>query len=253
MADDKLTAIVEMAREAGRLAQDMRNSPDVLDTRLKGPMDLVTAADHAVEALLRDRIATLEPGVAILGEEGGLVGSGARTWILDPIDGTVNFARGTPNWAISIGVFDGKDLTHGVIHAPDLGLTASARKGQGCFVNGKRVLFDDAPGQSLIAALGYSPRMSLQSYYGLIGRLMEAGIEHRRYGAATICFMGLLSGWFDAFHEGALNIWDAAAGLILVREAGGTVSHAPFDEFLAGPSEVSACNSRFPCSILGAD
>lgn len=251
MLDDRLTAMLDMAREAGRLAQKMRTDPDILQTREKGPMDLVTAADLAVEAHLRDRIQALEPDVAILGEEGGLTGSGGETWILDPIDGTVNFSRGTPNWAISIGTFDGTALTHGVIHAPDLDMTAWARRGHGSYLNGQRITFDPAIVDNPIMALGYSPRTALADYFNEIEALLDAGIEHRRYGAATICFLGVLAGWFDAFHEGALNIWDAAAGLVLIEEAGGTVSHDPFEAFLAGPSRVTACNAGFPRGVAG--
>ena len=233
-----------MAQEAGAVAQKMRANPAELDTKIKGPMDLVTAADHAVEALLRDRILACEPDVAILGEEGGLEGSGQNVWILDPIDGTVNFSRGMPDWAISIACSDGKSITHGVIHAPDLNLTAWAKKGCGCFINGRQITFDDTASPSPIIALGYSSRSALSAYFDRIERLLDAGIEHRRHGAATICFLGVLAGWFDAFFEPALNIWDAAAGVLLVAEAGGTVSHIPLDQFLLHPSDVLARNTR---------
>jgi myo-inositol-1(or 4)-monophosphatase len=154
----------------------------------------------------------------------------------------VNYYRGTRNWAISIAHFDGSALTDGVIHAPDLGLTAQASRGQGCLLNGRKIVFDDALADVPVVALGHSPRAALPSYFRQIAALQDNGIEHRHYGAATICFLGVLSGWFDAFHEPALHVWDAAAGLLLVEEAGGTVRHAPFDEFLGGPCTVTATN-----------
>jgi len=129
MMDDRLQAALDMAHEAGELAKTMRESPGDLETSSKGRMDMVTAADHAVEALLRERILKFEPGIAILGEEGGMEGAGKAVWILDPIDGTVNFSRGLPDWAISIACFDGTEITHGVIHAPDLSITAWAKRG----------------------------------------------------------------------------------------------------------------------------
>lgn len=251
MRDDRLNSMLDMAREAGLIAQNMRTRPASLKIREKGPMDLLTAADIAVEALLRDRIEALEPNVTILGEEGGLTGTGSVIWIIDPIDGTVNFSRGTPNWAISIGRFDGITLTHGVIHAPDLGMTAWARRGLGCYLNDKRITFNPAVVENPIMALGYSPRTSLQEYFASISALLDAGVEHRRYGAATICFLGILAGWFDAFHEGELNIWDAAAGLLLIEEAGGVTTHNPFKAFIAGPSRVTALNAGFPKGIFG--
>ena len=246
MTGDVLQAALAMAREAGDIAQRMRDSPAELKTSIKAPMDLVTAADHAVEAFLRARIKAFDPGVAILGEEGGLIGKGKEVWILDPIDGTVNFSRGMPDWAISIALFDGKDITHGVIHAPDLNITAWAEKGQGSFLNGRQIVFDDAARQSPIVALGYSPKSALPDYFARIESLLNAGIEHRRHGAATICFLGVLAGWFDAFHEPALNIWDVAAGLLLVEEAGGTVQHNQLSDFLIKPSDVLALHRGIP-------
>ena len=242
MADDRLDAALAIAREAGRLAQKMRDAPTTLEARIKGPMDVVTAADHAVEALVRTRLDALDPQAAILGEEDGLKGDASEVWIVDPIDGTVNFARGMREWAISIARFDGNALTHGIIHAPDLGMTAIASRGQGAFLNEQRIRFDTARPQSPIVSLGYSPRAPLQGYHDRIARLLDHGIEHRRNGAATACLLGVLAGWFDAFYEPALNIWDAASGLLLVEEAGGTVRHDPFERFLHGPSDVLVSN-----------
>ncbi|PUB14878.1 inositol monophosphatase family protein [Yoonia sediminilitoris] len=246
MMDDRLKAALNMAHEAGELAKTMRESPSALETSSKGRMDLVTAADHAVEALLRERILKFEPDVAILGEEGGMEGTGKAVWILDPIDGTMNFSRGLPDWAISIAFFDGTQITHGVIHAPDLGITAWAKRGHGSFLNGRQIVFGDTVPESPIVALGYSPRGALTDYFARIETLLDAGIEHRRHGAATIGFLGVLAGWFDAFFEPALNIWDVAAGLLIVEEAGGVVRHDPFSDFLERPSNVLARNRGFP-------
>jgi myo-inositol-1(or 4)-monophosphatase len=245
MSDDRIDAMLDMAREAGALAQRMRADPAALDTRVKGPMDLVTAADLAVEARLRERILALEPEVAILGEEGGLEGQGRQAWIIDPIDGTVNFARNTPNWAISIARFDGQALTHGIIHAPDLNMTAWARRGGGAYLNDARIRFGTRPEPTPILALGYSPRVPLTEYFTMIEAMQAEGVEYRRYGAATICFLGVVAGWFDGFHESALNLWDAAAGLLLVEEAGGSLRHDPFESFFERPSSVTALSPRF--------
>ncbi len=242
MADDRLQIALDLARQAGRLAQQMRDEGGGLEARIKGHLDLVTAADTAVETLVRDGIRQRDPGAAILGEEGGLQGDGQRTWIVDPIDGTTNFYRGTPNWAISIAHFDGTALTDGVIHAPDLGLTANASHGKGSQLNGAAIVFGDTLAEIPIVALGHSPRGCLPSYVQRIATLRDHDIEHRHYGSATICLLGVLAGWFDAFHEPGLNIWDAAAGLLLVEEAGGRVHHDAFADFLQGPSSVTAVN-----------
>lgn len=251
--DAALRETIAMAREAGALAQRMRADPQDLQTRVKGPMDLVTAADFAAEDLLRARIGALEPGAAILGEEGGFRGSGPGIWIVDPIDGTVNFCRGSPNWAVSVARFEDGALRHGVIHAPDLGLTAWARRGRGGYLNGRPAILKAPVAQGPLVALGISTRGDLPAYLGRIERLRAAGVEYRRSGAATICFLGVLAGWFDAFHEPELNIWDAAAGLLIVEEAGGVVHHDPFADFLTRPSEVVARNPAYPelAALLG--
>lgn len=239
MNDDRLETAVSLARRAGRLAQAMRADPAMLDIRDKGPMDLVTAADLAVEDLLRKGLAEADPDASILGEEAGLSGDAkGAAWIVDPIDGTVNYARGMPDWAVSIAYSDGTALTHGVIHAPDLGLTAAGVRGVGAMLNGQPVRLPGAVASSPVVALGYSPRGPLTDYLDRIARLLDAGVEHRRHGAATIGFLGVLAGWFDAYYEPALNIWDAAAGLVLVEVAGGSVRHNPLPDFLERPSDI---------------
>ncbi|KQB95052.1 hypothetical protein AL073_18245 [Loktanella sp. 1ANDIMAR09] len=244
---DYLDATLDMARSAGALAKKMRQRPADMESKIKGPMDVVTAADIAVENLLRQRIAAIDPGAAILGEESGLEGQNPCTWIVDPIDGTVNFYRGSLDWAVSIARFNGASLELGVIHAPDLGLTAWAQRGQGCYVNGTPVRFHHAPTAAPLVALGTSPRSALANYLDRITRLQACGIEHRRNGAATIGFLAVLSGRVDAFHEPKLNIWDAAAGLILLEEAGGVVWHdKPLKDFLRAPSDVLVRNACVP-------
>ena len=113
-------------------------------------------------------------------------------------------------------------------------------------MNGRQIVFDDTVPVSPIVALGYSPRGALPDYFARIETLLNAGIEHRRHGAAPSCFLGVLAGWFDAFHEPALNIWDVAAGLLIVEEAGGVVRHDPLSDFLVRPSDVLARNRGFP-------
>ena len=246
MSSEVLEFAIQAGKEAGAIAQSMRMKPAVLDTRIKNPMDLVTEADHAVETMLRRKIQEAFPADAVLGEEAGREGTSNIGWIIDPIDGTVNFARGMRDWAISIARFEGQSITHGVVHAPDLGLTAWASRGSGSYVNGKPVSWSGARSPCPIVALGYSTRDRPQDYFARIQRLLDAGIEHRRHGAATICILGVITEWFDAFYEQKLNIWDAAAGLLLVTEAGGIVRHDAIGEFMLKPSEVLVHNGKFP-------
>ena len=242
MDTKRIPDLIALAEEAGRLARRMRATPEQLATRIKGPMDLLTEADLAVERLLREGLDRIDPDAAVLGEEGGLQGEGRATWIVDPIDGTVNFSRGSPDWAVSIAWADAAGIGAGVIHAPDLGKTAWAVRGAGSWLNGERIVFPDHPVEGPIVAIGHSARTPLQPYLDRIARLAEFGVSHRRSGAATICFLSVLAGWTDAFHEEDLNLWDVAAGLLLIDEAGGTIHHAPLPCFFKQPSRVIACN-----------
>ena len=160
---DRLTLAVSLAREAGALAHTMRASQEGLTIDAKGPQDFVTAADLAVETLIRERIAQQFPNDAILGEEGGRHGntSSGEVWIIDPIDGTTNFMRGLPDWAVSIACANEGEIVLGVIFAPDLDLmlegllaeTPIARK------NGAALqLATSRAATEALIAVGWSPR-----------------------------------------------------------------------------------------------
>ncbi|MEX0349973.1 MAG: inositol monophosphatase [Paracoccaceae bacterium] len=243
MSDTRLEFAEALARQAGQLAVDLRQHPDGLTIETKGPQDFVTAADLAVETLIRDAIAEAYPDDAILGEEGGLTGDAAACWIIDPIDGTANYMRGMPDWAVSIGYFDGAQLTHGVIFAPDHSALASARIGQPARMNGAEIRVSDrADFDQSMVVLGYSQRTGLQDHLDRIGHILNAGAEYRRQGAATIGLMSVATGRVEAYYEPSLNVWDAAAGLVIVRAAGGEVTAPAFPGFLQHPGEVMAAN-----------
>lgn len=247
MTDPRLAFATELAREAGLLAQRLRHQPDGLDVTRKGPQDFVTAADLAVERLVQDRIAAAFPHDGLLGEEGGLraASPGAGLWIVDPIDGTTNFLRGLADWGVSIALADVDGLTHGAIFLPDLDLMAIAGPGQPTLLNGKPAQVSDrAEADQTVVALGTSEREPLAEHLSRIGRLRAAGCEYRRAGAATVGLMGVVAGRIEAYHEAFLNIWDAAAGLVLVRAAGGQVWHPDLRAHLAEPSEVLVWNGK---------
>lgn len=247
MTTDRLGFAVSLARKAGALAQSMRNQAGGLDYTIKAPEDYATDADYAVEALIRQRIAETYPEDGVLGEEEGLQGRVDGCWIVDPIDGTTNFSRGMDDWGISIGYFNGTSFELGVIYAPDKNLMASGQAGRGSFVKGKPVDFGMVhPDQVRLVSLGYSDRQPMHEYTDRIARIREAGMDHRRHGAATIGFIGILSGWFDAYYERALNIWDAAAGLAMINAAGGVIEHGPIQTFVKEPVRVLAHNGRIP-------
>ena len=241
----RLSFAAALAQEAGTLARDMRAAHGGLTIDAKGPQDFVTAADLAVESLIRTRLAEHFPQDAIIGEEGGRRGdtSSGEVWIIDPIDGTTNFLRGMPDWAVSIACASASEIVLGVIFAPDLDLLCEgllsgvpvARK------NGVPLQVDAgcAAAEALIA-VGWSPRTPFADHAAFLERIVAQGGEFRRSGAATIGLIGVASGWVDAYAERELNLWDAAAGIAIIKAAGGTVVAPAFTPELTAPAPFLA-------------
>lgn len=233
----------DLAREAGALAREMRQTQGKGFVAVKGPQDFVTAADQAVEALLRERLLAAFPEDGFLGEEGGRQGKGDYTWVVDPIDGTTNYLRGLPEWGISIGCLYKEDLHLGVIHLPDLERTAHAQRGEGAFLNTERLDLRKRPAtDSRLGILGHSDRVSLKSHLDSIEGLLGGGFDYRRQGSACFGLLAVAAGWADFYFEAHLNPWDAIAGLVLILEAGGTVNHGAMQDFLEAGSPVLAAH-----------
>ncbi len=227
---DVLTArhdfAIELAREAGALALDLRRNLGALEA--KDPMDYATKADHAVEALIRRRIGD-RFGDPVIGEEDGGEPAGL-VWVVDPIDGTVNYIHGTPRWCVSIALVSGGEIESGVINAPDEGRLFTARRGGGAFVNGASMQVSKLRhGAAPVLEVGWSPRRPIERFGTLIQRLIAGGIEFRRLGSGALGVADAACGRNDGYVELHINAWDVLAGIILVREAGGWVS-----DFLSG-------------------
>ncbi len=225
----------DLVKEAGRLAVDMRRTASAHDIETKGPRDFATAADKAVEELIVKRL-TGGFGDAVLGEEFGLGAqfSGALNaktlWIVDPIDGTYNYAHNNPRWCVSLGLVIDGIATLGFLDAPDSGHFYEARRGAGAFRNGERLRVS-GPGlaHAPLVEAGTSSRKPLQHYLDTVRRLMEAGIETRRLGSGALGVAQVATGEIDGYLEDHINSWDVAAALVMVTEAGGRVN-----DFLAG-------------------
>jgi myo-inositol-1(or 4)-monophosphatase len=217
---------VELARDAGALASRLRQNLGSLEA--KRPMDYATVADHAVEALIRERIGA-RFGDAVIGEEDG--GDPADlVWVVDPIDGTVNYIHGTSRWCVSIALVAGGEIMSGVINAPDEGRLFAARRGHGAALNGASIRVSNLRhGASPVVETGWSPRRSIDDYGTLIQRLIADGIEFRRLGSGALGVADTAAGLNDGYLEMHINAWDVLAGIVLVREAGGWAS-----DFLGG-------------------
>lgn len=227
--DLRYYAALGLAAEASQLAQGYFTRRDSLGVTMKGAQDWLTVADGAVEAFLRERLSQLFPQDTVIGEEGGGTASDA-VWILDPIDGTANFAHGDRNWCISIGFLVDRRPEIGVVVAPALGELYAARRGAGVTLNGEPI---KVSGGSDIARasveLGWSTRVPAARYLNIIGRCYAAGAAVRRAGSGTLGLCHVANGSSDAYAELHINAWDVAAGIVIAGEAG-----AHLNDFFAG-------------------
>lgn len=190
------------------------------------PTDVVTASDHALETLIRDRIAQLRPGDAVMGEEHGGTADGARTlWVVDPIDGTVNFLYGMPWYAVSVAaVRDGESVAGAVIE-PASGRLWSAAVGGGATCDGRPLRVSAASDVSLsLLATGFSYRAERRvRQVRMIGELLPLVRDVRRTGSAALDLCAVAAGWADAYLEHGCSWWDWAAGALIATEAGAVV------------------------------
>ncbi|MEJ2578874.1 MAG: inositol monophosphatase family protein [Kineosporiaceae bacterium] len=265
----ELMALAERAaRKAGALIRDERPESWQVQTK-SSPTDVVTQMDHAAEDLLNDVLLGARPEDGLLGEEGGLQpGTSGLTWVVDPIDGTVNYLYGQPGYAVSVAVAVGDPLrpghwtpVAGCVHSPGLGTTWTAGVGLGAFHEGRRLQLGAGP--ELSAALvgtgfGYRAERRRQQARVLAG-LLPLIRDVRRIGSAAIDLCLVADGRLDAYYERGLHPWDVAAGMLVVREAGGQVlglNGVPPSEHLllaAPPALAETLRERLQALDAGRD
>jgi myo-inositol-1(or 4)-monophosphatase len=233
-------AAVEAVREAGALALRMQAAPEAeLGLAWKGERDFVTAADHAVEAMLAERLAA-RFGDGLVGEErGGAMAE--RLWVVDPIDGTYNYAHGLPQWCVSLGFLVRGELELGLIYNPARDELFAARRGQGATLNDRSIQVSGARNLAhpLVEA-GVSNRIPFADYLALIGRIVAGGCEFRRLGSGALGLASVAAGRTDAYCELHINAWDVAAGILIVREAGGWTNNFLSGDWLTGGNPILA-------------
>lgn len=226
---------IAIAREAGELAARRRGEGVAIAATKSALADIVTEADREVEALVRARLAESRPADAFLGEESGASGGGAEiTWVVDPIDGTVNYAYGIPQYAVSIAAVSGSAdpetwiAEAAVVFNPAVGELFRAHRGGGAWLGDRRLAVSDpGPAGALLATgFGYDPATHAPALERL-ARVMPIARDIRRIGAASLDLAFVAAGRFDGYYERGLNPWDHAAGALLVEEAGGRVGGAP--------------------------
>ncbi len=228
--DDLLALAVRLAREAGAIQRERYETE--LDIRTKSEsIDLVTEVDEACEALVVGTLERERPDDAVLAEEGsGQDRDGAEwRWIIDPLDGTTNYAHGYPRFCVSIGVEHRGRRELGVVYDPLLDELYQAVRGGGAFLNGRRlsVSAEVHLGQGLLATgFSYDVRKTRDDNVAQFTRFLKSARAVRRDGAAALDLCYVAAGRFDGFWEFKLHPWDVAAGILIVEEAGGRCSDA---------------------------
>ncbi len=225
LADDA----IDIAREAGKLLMaDLPLGRWRGDVELKDGLELVSRVDRASEALIVARIAERYPDHDVLGEEGARSdGAGPYRWIVDPLDGTINYLHGHPMFAVSIAV-QGRagGIEAAVVHVPHLGEMFFAARGKGAFLNSRSIGLSVSETRALddaLVATGFAYDRQRWPNEDNFVRMLGASRGIRRCGAAAIDLAYVAAGRYDAFWELGLKSWDVAAGALLVQEAGGRI------------------------------
>ena len=221
-----LNIAVRAARRAGTIITRSLDKNQDLQIDRKGKNDFVTQIDRQAEAAIIDILHKAYPNHAILAEESGLQQGDGHQWVIDPLDGTTNFLHGNPQFAVSIGLKYRDNLEHGVIYDPLRDELFTASRGQGAFLNDRRVRVSNNSFNGALLGTGFPFRKQhhLETYLNTFKALFAHASDVRRPGSAALDLAYVATGRLDGFWEIGLNEWDMAAGILLILEAGGLVS-----------------------------
>jgi len=237
------------ARKAGpRLRRDF-NEVDALQVSRKGPADFVSNADRAAEATIREILTHARPDWGLLMEESGTTaGSDVDSrWIVDPLDGTTNFLHGIPHFAISIAAEVRGEVVAGLVYQPLTDESFWAEKGQGAWLQDRRLRVSarkDLADSLIATGIPFQGHGDQPQYERIAHAVMPEVAGIRRFGAAALDLAWVAAGRYDGFWEAGLAPWDVAAGILLVREAGGFVGDFRGGERMLDRAEIVAGNDR---------
>jgi len=253
MASHERRVAIDAARDAGDLLRSQVRGTRRISYK-GGPTDLVTEMDRRAEALILERLAAAFPDDGVLSEEAGeRGGSSGRRWIVDPLDGTTNYAHGVPVFAVSIALQAAARVTLGVVYDPNLGELFVAERGGGAFLGEQRcrvsatAVLDES---LLTTGFPYDVRETADNNLREYAAFCVRARAVRRIGSAVLDLAWVAAGRYDGFWELRLGAWDVAAGALLVEEAGGRVT-----DLLGGPLDlerptVVATNGRIHEAVL---
>lgn len=243
-----ITVMIRAAFAAAKSLKRDFGEVEQLQISEKGPGDFVSRADIMAERTLRKELERTRPDYGFLGEEGGETkGDGRNRWIVDPLDGTTNFLHGIPHFAISIGLERDGEIVAGLVYDPMRDEMFFAEKGAGAFMNEKRLRVSARQhlGDSVIGTgIPFRERGNHPYYLKLLEAVMGNTAGVRRMGAAALDLAYVAAGRFDGFFEIGLSPWDIAAGIILIREAGGYVSEIDGGKNMMQSGALLTANDR---------
>ena len=244
-----LNLMIKAARAAGRsLSKDFREVEN-LQVSMKGAGDFVSKADIAAEEIIREELMGARPTYGWVGEESDAVDGEdpTRRWIVDPLDGTTNFLHGMPHWAVSIALEHKGEVVAGVVYDPTKDEMFFAEKGQGAWINESRLRVSGR--RRLIecvfsTGLPFAGRADLPETLQDLARILPTCAGVRRWGAASLDLAYVAAGRYDGFWERDLKSWDMAAGVVIVREAGGLIEPLSKGGDILADGEVICANEQ---------
>lgn len=238
--DERYRFALDLCRQAGEIALAGFRSAGSFAVQNKGRHDLVTSIDLEIDSLAREAISRTFPEDALVSEESSGM-PGRRIWVLDPVDGTQNFARGIAHFAISLAFVEEGEVLLGIVYNPATRELFSARKGRGAFLNDRRIGVSEASlPEDAVVDIGYSTRLAEGRYLALLGGALAEGFSFLQQGSAALGLAQVACGRLEAYMEQDLFIWDVLAGLLLVEEAGGWSMAFPPDATRGHPALACA-------------
>ena len=235
MQKPAVTVMVKAARLAGNVLLRNINKLEALNVVQKGRMDYASEVDGDAEKVIVKELKRAYPDYGIYGEEGGLQGNGRQMWVIDPLDGTSNYLRGFPHYCVSIALVENGEPTDAVIFDPLRNELFTASKGAGAVLNDRRIRVAERKDlEGTMIHTGFAPRERSRASTQLktVDTLLVQAEDVRRTGSAALDLAYVACGRADAYFEAGVKAWDIAAGVLLVREAGGKVCNyrgAPLD------------------------
>jgi len=251
-----INSVIDISKQAGSFIREQRKTFSADKIELKGLNDLVSYVDKTAEEIIVKALAELLPEAGFITEEKTINKTGERyNWIIDPLDGTTNFIHGLPVFSVSIALQEYDELVLGVVYEVNMDECFYAWKGSPAYMNGNIIKASDTPtiAQSLLATgFPYYDFTKQAAYISLFTELMKSCHGLRRLGSAAVDLAYTACGRFDAFYEYNLNPWDVAAGVLIVRQAGGQVVNFNGGEEVLQSRELLATNGKITEEMLDA-